>query len=72
MRPGSGRSAAPCRVSHRTATSPISAPGISQLICPPIEVRNSRFHPVGPHMLPAIPVPPTLPVSLPVTRPNPL
>ena len=40
------------RVSHKAATRPIRAPGINQEICPPIEERNSRSHPVGPHMLP--------------------
>ena len=60
------------RVSHSTATRPIREPGINHEICPPIEERNRRFHPVGPHMLPAAPCPPTLPVSLPVSRPKPL
>ena len=60
------------RVIHSTATRPMSAPGISHEIWPPIEERNSRFHPVGPHMLPGAPPPPTLPVSLPVSRPKPL
>ena len=45
----------------------ISAAGISQEICPPITPSNIRVMPVLPH----IPVP-TLPVSLPVSRPNPL
>ena len=33
---------------------------------------KSRVNPVGPHMLPASPRPPTLPVSFPLRRPNPL
>ena len=60
------------RVIHRTATSPIRAPGMSHEIWPPNDLRKRRSHPVGPHMEPAVPVPPTLPVSLPLSRPMPL
>ena len=61
-----------CTVNHRPATSRMIAAGISHEICPPNSFRKSRFHPVSPHRDPAAPIPPTLPVSLPVRRPNPL
>ena len=62
------------RVNHRPAASSTRAAGISHEICPPMSVRNSRSHPVGPQMLarPVPPNPPTLPDSWPEIRPKPL
>jgi len=49
-----------------------SAPGSNHDIMLPNSVLKRRVRPVGPHMLPATDPPPTLPVSFPVMRPNPL
>ena len=38
----------------------------------PKEELKRRVNPVGPHMLPVCPVPPTCPASFPVSRPKPL
>ena len=61
-----------CRVIHSTAARRIRAAGISHEIWPPKSALNSRSHPVGPHCDTAPPLPPTLPGSLPVSRPKPL
>src|SRR5205807_5058958 len=53
-------------------TSRSSAAGRSHEISPPNWVLNKRLQPVGPHRLPVPPPPPTLPDSLPVSRPKPL
>ncbi len=53
---------------HRPAASSTSAAGSSQATWPPTSAPNIRVSPVAPQPL----KPPTLPVSLPVSRPNPL
>ena len=56
-------------------TSSNNAAGMSQAIWPPWEASNMRRMPVSPHIdPPPPPTPPgvTLPVSLPLSRPNPL
>ncbi len=50
----------------------MSAAGSSHEICVPNSAPNMRVMPVGPHMPVWPPPPPTLPVSLPVSRPKPL
>ena len=59
-------------VSPSPATSRTSAAGRSQETWPPKLALKSRPRPVGPHIDPAAPVVPTLPVSFPVNLPNPL
>ena len=59
-----------------SSTAPMtSAPGSSHDIMLPNSELNRRVHPVGPHMdapRGLRPPPPTLPDSLPVSRPKPL
>ena len=57
---------------HSTATASSSAAGISQEIWLPNSLLNMRSSPVGPQRDPATAPPPTLPVSLPLSRPKPL
>ena len=53
---------------HRPAISSTRAAGSSQATWPPISAPNNRVRPVAPQPF----IPPTLPVSSPVSRPNPL
>ena len=66
----------PRRDAHSSTATIARAAGSSQAICPPYEDSSRRDHPVWPHIPdgPAACPPPgtTLPVSLPVSRPNPL
>ncbi len=55
-------------VIHSPTPSSSSAAGSSHATWPPISLSNILVQPVTPQPLP----PPTLPVSLPVMRPNPL
>src|SRR5271155_4034821 len=61
-------------VIQSAATKKTSAVGINQEIWPPMLDKNRRSSPVGPHTEtpPAACAPPTLPVSFPERRPNPL